>query len=386
MLLLDLPTELLLLIFSFLGPEYFRSNLRHLTIASKWYNAAVDILSGYFYQDWGRPAMFRMSNAACERLKSKLRTARVEFGLYACSLMSASDFDAYTRLDVQARLDKRSSSKKLVDVLGECRQLRSLDICIILTDGDPDNVTFVGHQSLFPLLSLSNLTSLVLSYQYPLKGDMDLRAIPCEHFCSAANALFPTLRRFFYRMPTVCKDLLDLEKYPELPAMEEMIIGLRHRSCLGGSPAVMSLECAPPGEKPGEVVKPKQFEALARKFADRLPNAKVLLITSNQLLDDGGHRVREYDALKDAEQFWLGEDVWGGTLWFDHDSQPSPSLLEYYYGEMEKLIAGDRDELTEENDELTDDGDDEDSEESGEGSTEEDGEDDADDADSTSQE
>lgn len=183
-LLFSLPAELLLPIFSFVGAENFRQDVRRLAVCREWYAYARPILLGelQLYSADLFPMLRAMDN-------SETRAAVQQFTKHI-------EMETNMNWDFPEGL-ARQSLGELASKVQAFAALRTL----VIRPGDGRYV--LPTETFCSFASLQQLTSL----------ELDLKGIEFEetypHLCGSLSRLIPTLKRLRCRLPDVCDKLLD---------------------------------------------------------------------------------------------------------------------------------------------------------------------------------
>lgn len=182
-LLFSLPPELLLPIFSFVGVEYFREDVRRLAVCKKWYAYAQPVLLGNL-RLWPPKGLLPMLRAteggpSLEAARHMTKHIDVNVGCWP----SAFDLEP-----LASRLQDFAALRTLV--------IRSR------VDGGFLQMSSLSSQGLSNLTVLQQLTSLEIDLE-----DVDLQE-GGAHLCKSISQRIPTLKRLRCRLPYICNDLL----------------------------------------------------------------------------------------------------------------------------------------------------------------------------------
>ncbi|KAL2257939.1 hypothetical protein VTK26DRAFT_8941 [Humicola hyalothermophila] len=210
MALLELPPEILFLILSNLGSEFFTQDLGRLTVSKKWY-------------PWAWKVMVRDL-----RFTSKTLIWFVEEGLFARSQPMAwgsSPARACRSNSHRRTAQLNLALSRLAAGLRKCRKLHSLTVMARserFEDGGGRSYLLI--KPLADLLSLQHLTSL----EVDTLGSraMTWKSTSGIHLCQSINALLPSLRRLRCRMDFMCGLLLALPNQTTPLDLEEVIINV----------------------------------------------------------------------------------------------------------------------------------------------------------------
>jgi hypothetical protein len=292
MLLVQLPPELLLAIFNFLGPEFFREDISRLTVSRWWYDGfAWPTLVGNL--ELTAKATAFTGGEALESLQEFTRDEtlilRAQPHITALSL-SLINFklgsNGQHRPDAQAdaELDEwvvttKSSLAKLAANLPHCPHLQHLKLLVRARHG-----WYPLADTLVDLFSAGQLTSLHLDAagSFRVVGSRDREVgedHSSTHFCPSINALFPSLRRLHYHMDSVCERLLEIPEEGTFPHLDEVIIDITRYERLLPFPASLrwSRRCRHiPGDVP--YLLRDDLERAATRLASRLRNPRMVKV------------------------------------------------------------------------------------------------------------
>ncbi|KAI8629335.1 hypothetical protein F5Y19DRAFT_432287 [Xylariaceae sp. FL1651] len=234
--LLQLPTELLLHILGYLGPEFFRQDITRLTISTRWYRLAWQLLVRDLQLTTRSLVRFTKDEAVLLRSHPFITTVQLSFyGFNDPKPLTqiahhAKDPDDTDGITIYERiLQLNSSLATLATMLHRCPCLR--DLKIKAGPGDPQylehNLGRRGYllaKPLASLLSVHHLTSLELDTagSYPLSDAGDSGT----HLCCSIGSLLPSLRRLRCRMDIICDALLKPAIQDTPLNLEELIINL----------------------------------------------------------------------------------------------------------------------------------------------------------------
>lgn len=221
MTLLQLPTEILLLIFNHLGPKFFAQDLRRLAVSKKWHDLAWPVL----VRDLSLrgPSLARLTRNPALLARSQRHIATFTLHLEGPPVRVAVPSDAPWSAELTTAFDALSQS------LSQAPALRALT----LTAHALGNA---GH--ILPARALANLLSSVQHREghYLTTLHLDTHACPISqeyeagvHLCASINALLlPSLRVLRCRMERVCPVLLGGGGGGQepLPMLEEVVVNL----------------------------------------------------------------------------------------------------------------------------------------------------------------
>jgi hypothetical protein len=279
---MQLPPELILLVFGYLGPEFFREYLGRLTVSKQWWHLAWTVLVRHLQFDTLRPLEdFTKHEAVLARSQPYITTVRLSIG-YRQPLPADENVDETHANKMRSRKRPKklallsdaevfgvASSKSIVPkatastttgstaivlqtaskaapsqhavkregaenrpseiespvttlatTLQGCPAMRSLKVDIKLRLGMRQ---WVLGKPLADLLSLRHLTSL----DYDTGGYLQrLTDYTGTHRCRSISAMLPSLRRLRCRMEMMCEDFLEPPPGEAPLALEEVIVHL----------------------------------------------------------------------------------------------------------------------------------------------------------------
>lgn len=302
--LLKLPSEILLEIIKHLKADFFREDLRRLSLCKRWYRLSRPILA----RDLSIP--IQSLRHFIEPLKDDPTKRFVQEHLKELSL----NFDLIrdcaflgwtTRSSPRDRLPRwRPTLLKDVATLYKTApdfpRLRSVKVAGLVaffSDRIAMDVPFdVG--SALSFLRVDSLTSLVIDLEK--HSDCYQVTNTDRHSCGLTSAIPQTLQRLHVGLPVICPDILKIGVRGQgVPRLQSVIINLsikvvsnwstmsfppRWCTCTAHEHAVDSLrEC---------------MEAQARKLVRRLPDARMVRILSHRPGSNGGKSTfYTYDAI-----------------------------------------------------------------------------------------
>lgn len=177
-LLLSLPPELLLDIFSFIGAENFRRDVRRLSVCKKWYAYARPILLG------------------------NLRLQSTDLLPMLLAMRKDATLAAVQQMTKQVHLTiitMYTSVSKLEQLASRLKVFAALRTLVVRSRGH----THTMHSQIFSSLATHQLTSL----------EVDLKTVRFAqdgvHLCDSISRLVPTLKSLRCRMPRMCNSLLE---------------------------------------------------------------------------------------------------------------------------------------------------------------------------------
>lgn len=201
-LLFSLPPELLLPIFSLVGVENFRRDVRRLAVCKEWYAYARPILLGNL-RLW-----------QSEDLLSMLRATEGGSGLAAAQQMTKHiDIDVGMTLWHSGPL----SASPLERLASRLRVFAALRMLVIRSTGwYPYYQRHLRNRVISSFTTIQQLTSLEIDLDY-----VDLQQDDV-HLCSSISQRIPTIKRLRCRLPCICNDLLEAPPGD----LEELIISI----------------------------------------------------------------------------------------------------------------------------------------------------------------
>lgn len=194
-LLFSLPPELLLPIFSFVGVENFRENVRRLAVCKEWYAYAQPTLLGNL---WVRDSV---------NLLPILRATRRGPRLAAAQQMTKH---------VDVDMGWWPSAFHLERLASRLQVFAALRTLVIRKHGAPPYPSRLRSQVFSSFAAITQLTSLEIDIE-----NVDLQQ-GGAHLCNSISQRIPTLRRLRCRLPRICNDLLETPPGD----LEELIISI----------------------------------------------------------------------------------------------------------------------------------------------------------------
>ncbi len=245
MALLDIPAELLHLVFDHVGSSNFRSDPSRLTVSKKWYEFAQAACFQDFYIT--PRTLSRLLSSSYKTTALPLVTDNMEIldlnltgfhdwslirrnlkvtGVTNCTTYNESEYAPVWMIELNQFLCK------LLTIRKQARKLRTLRIQTSF-DSDLKDTVFRGYRMyLFPsttnaLLSGSMLRSLDLdicgTYQVPVQAQRRGSGL---HVCQTIASLFTTLRRLRLRTSCVCPLVLRPRSNDTNLPLREILINL----------------------------------------------------------------------------------------------------------------------------------------------------------------
>ncbi|KAM7205981.1 hypothetical protein V8F33_000811 [Rhypophila sp. PSN 637] len=227
--LLNLPAELLDLIFLDLDPSFFRQDLKRLTVSKRWYLHALPRL-------WSE-LMVKSTNHL-RRAANKLNWAvgaRIGPDLKAVDFTLDSDWmrsphECYCGYDPRA-LDRpkvRDIYDSVLSSLHPCTRVKSLRLRVKSGAASELMGNLLGYiySKLGPPWQMPPGQVQISSLEIDLAGTFDNI---WSHRCRELSRLLPHLRRFRCRMQYICPDLIKLDWIKGDCPLEEVIINLSLR-------------------------------------------------------------------------------------------------------------------------------------------------------------
>ena len=244
MILLELPAELLHLIFAFVGSSTFRSDLSRLTVSKSWYEFAQPTCFQYFYT---APKTLARLHSSPHKASLPLLTNRME--ILDLNLKGFEDWNSIRRSLKPTGITSFITNAEreyapvwmmelnlfLYHLLTLRKQSRKLHTLRIQTNFDLDltNNVFRGYNKyLFPsttnaLLLGSTLRSLDLdifgTYEVPFRDKGHGEKF---HICHTITTLFTTLKRLQLRTACICPLVLRPQSHGTNLPLREILINL----------------------------------------------------------------------------------------------------------------------------------------------------------------
>ncbi|KAH7268804.1 hypothetical protein B0J15DRAFT_233003 [Fusarium solani] len=224
--LLQLPTEILLLILRLLGPGFFHHDTRRLMVSKWWYELArLVLLRDLQFSAKSLPRFLRTDMSSL--VHQHTRTIDIAFdGVQDRRAVLSASPDVRERMVSDWTTNVANDLTSLAAILQDCRNLRSLKLkprpkwrarSVFLR-------TYFSSDALVPLLSVSHLTCL--EFDTVCTGIGGASSRPGSHICENISALLPTLRRLRCRMRKICPRILKPPGEGTISSLEEVIINL----------------------------------------------------------------------------------------------------------------------------------------------------------------
>ncbi|KAF1840620.1 uncharacterized protein K460DRAFT_371824 [Cucurbitaria berberidis CBS 394.84] len=337
--LLQLPTEILILIFDYVGSYYFRSDLSRLTVSKQWGKFAHTACFQEFFVT--QKTLRRLLSSPYMEASLLLLKDSVE--VLDLSLKGFADWDSIplSQLDLQAinvldvptwdgphgravcaawTTELANDLSHLATITKHSRKLRILRIQAtselhpLLPLLERRDYLFISTIRAF--LSASNLTSLELD----LCGT---RLIPCQsqehvedfHVCTSIAALLTTLRRLRLRMRNICAEVLKHRPYSTNLHLDEMLINLSlsnesplntsaaHATCCGSSPGAFLQLKADMESQAQDLIAQTTAPKIARILTHALPSLEMrafdVLTGRNLALSEGAEWDADGEVIQD---------------------------------------------------------------------------------------
>lgn len=344
--LLDLPSELLAAIFAWIGPEFFKSDLRLLLVCKRWYHFAIGELLKEV--ELSPEKLHRLLSKRKERSLNHLgnHVKSMSFktgGFYTLEAKRGDDEEKKLGPLKQWLRYLTDYHRDIPTILAKCTRLRGLTFraewyefglytredaanddlyfCTLRTPGD--DIQSATIRDIISHAHTHNITSL----------ELDLRGSECVtsrnrsgspdgrdsflHLCPSIARLFSRqhLRSLSLGLRCVCPVLLRPTSGPSKIWLEEFllhitpVVGQHSRICYGD----------------GHEASPQSFEKLAKQMLPRMVHPKVVKVVSHSgpplELIDIAYYLRVYDALAGTET---------NVECYPCDDRPHLSSLKYY--------------------------------------------------------
>ncbi|KAF2999286.1 hypothetical protein E8E13_004202 [Curvularia kusanoi] len=261
--LLQLPPELFIHIFNYVGSSDFRSDLSRLTICKEWYEFAKTACYREF--DVTEKTLRRLMSSP--HVESSLRLLKDSAETMDINLQGFEDWDSFgpppytvTRegLDSIMWMDARGPSTRtawsielnsnlvrLATILQQTQKLRVLRIQA-MSEVDPMFIFWKPREYLFctgvnTFLAASNLTSLELDLCGSRLKQWDQENDGEVHICTSVAKLLTTLRRLRLRMRDICAGALNPPHHSTNLRLDEVLVNL---SLSSGSPLISAVSHA----------------------------------------------------------------------------------------------------------------------------------------------
>lgn len=305
-LLLSLPPELLLLIFSFVGAGNFRQDVRRLTVCKTWHAYAKPALLSSLYLHTKVIGLLPVLHA----LDGGERLAAVQ------QLTKHIDLTirAIDHFPMAPRLSKATTTA--LEVLSEkLKNFGSLRALSIHTERPYRSMpAIIPLRTIISLCTLHQLTSLDLDFS-------NTTCIPTGilHPCEPLGQLIPSLKRLQCRLPVICNELLRSSP----GNLEQVIISISFRK--GDDKRFYPRLCSPKaGQLDHECPYHKvriNLEADLLHFAKSMKHPRTVRLIHHRWFS--GHRVFAFDAIQNRRLLlrrlapWDADGVVVGEDWFN---------------------------------------------------------------------
>lgn len=305
MLLVSLPPKLLLRIFSLVGAEFFRQDIRRLTISRRWYDFAWPALVEHLSLPTARSVVaFSASTDLLQRTKRYITSLSLTLNYPG----SSSDIDDTAVAKLEEWLaEVRVSFAHLTAALRDSPRLRTLSIQVAIFHL-PKNPLREQYVKALVTRHQTSLQPVDAAGSSPSPGGEDASTHPGPCFCRSIKTLLPQLRKLHCQMDFVCPLLLAApEDNSTLLDLDEVIVKLSRRA----APAVPRVGLYASHCQPTTIVNvrfTRDMEAEATILASRLRDPKVVRIVT---WENQGYL--SFDAL---EQRHIGLEP--GTEWNVH--------------------------------------------------------------------
>lgn len=320
--LLDLPSELLATIFTWIGPEFFKNDLRRLLVCKRWYHFAIEELLKDV--ELSPEKLYRLiskrKDQSLNHLGNHVKTICFKTGgFYTLEANRGDDEDKKLEPLKQWLRYLTDYHCDIPTILAKCIRLRGLTFraewykfglytpedaanddlyfCTLTTPGDDIQSTTI--RDIISHVQTHNITSL----------ELDLRGSECVTSCDRTGLrdggdsflhLCPSIARLFSRqhlrslslgLRCVCQVLLRPTSEPSNIWLEEFllhitpVLGQHSRICYGD----------------GHEVSPQSFEKLAKQMLPRMIHPNIVKVVSHSGpplgLIDIAYYLRVYDAI-----------------------------------------------------------------------------------------
>lgn len=281
-LLLSLPPELVLAIFSFIGVKNFNQDVRRLAVCKKWYAYARPFLLSSLCLHTGRLGLW-----------PKLRALRGH-----ATLAEAQQLTKHIDLTLKAGVDYNhlpfftiSELEELASKLKDFAALRTLTI-------RPERAMFIMPvRILSSFATLHQLTSLELDLANVAFGPS-----PAPHLCEYLSQLIPSLKRLRCRLPRICNDLLRSPPGD----LEELIISISTEKRAGLHPRRCSM-CTIHDFFPYDGIRTSMETGLLQ-FATSMHDPKIVRLIHN--IRYGDRKIYAFDAIENRRLFLGTSTTW----------------------------------------------------------------------------
>jgi hypothetical protein len=332
--LLDLSTELLIHILSYLGCDFFTQDISRLSISKRWYPIARQALFRNLHLPLTAVSKFNLvvqDERAIAELRDLTRSVDIwvppieDWGLKVFEMTEDRLSTAAWNETEREFKEIREGLSSLTKILRESPALHSFRInahpTLICAATSP--MPFVHTPTLASFLSTSHLTSLELDINY-LPNNSKEGADSQVHFCSVLNPLLPRLHRFRYHMEKVCPQLLDIPAGDSPFNLKELVIdlGFFELERLETNSGTYASHCTTEYEDPSAELQ-KMIKSQLKLLVPRLTNPRIVGFMS---YPPPSHQKKFYDALQ-RRWLWISPHGWR----WDIDSEADEAILD---GEM----------------------------------------------------
>lgn len=315
-LLLSLPPELLLPIFSFVGADNFRQDVRRLTVCQTWHAYAKPVLLSSLCLHTKVIGLLPVLRAldGGERLAAVQQlTKHIDLTIRAIDhFPMAPSLPSSTRSALEA-------------LSGKLKKFDSLRTLSIHSEAPSRTMPCIMPiQTILSLCTLHQLTSLDLDFSNTI-------CIPTGilHPCEPLSQLIPSLKRLQCRLPVICNEILGSSP----GNLEELIISISFRK--GDDPRFYPRLCSP---KAGQLDHESSYhkvrinlEADLLRFVTSMNAPKTVRLIHNRRF--GGHRVFAFDAIQNrrlrlqSSAAWDTDGVVVGEDWLKSARKPKRFII-----------------------------------------------------------
>ncbi|KAK2604281.1 hypothetical protein N8I77_007225 [Diaporthe amygdali] len=293
--LFTLPTELLQLIFSDVGTENFRQDVRRLAVCKNWYSFA-------------RPILLRNLRLQVTDLRPMVRAMRGNKKLAAAQQMTTSIDLTMDPLPFKTKIDQQRAraTANLHEVVSRLKSLDALRTLVIRPSLDK---CVMASQVFSRINTLHQLTSLeidLVGVEFPEETPV--------HLCEFISQMIPNLKRLRCRLRYTCTALLDT-----LPGdLEELIINISFTERQESADTFFYFFCFHCGDHIITGTHINRLESRLLEFVESMRNPKMVRLIYN---DPSTLNTCAFDAIEQRRLYLGADPVWDA----DDLGLPGPS-------------------------------------------------------------
>ncbi|EEU38824.1 uncharacterized protein NECHADRAFT_83113 [Fusarium vanettenii 77-13-4] len=304
--LLQLPTEILLIILRLKGSAFFRRNIRRLVVSKSWYELArLVLLQDLQLSAKSLPKFLKADMSSL--VHQHTRTVKVAFDVVRDRWAVSSGSRHVWRIvvtDWTTNVDNDLTS--LASILQGCSNLRSLKLRPRPRPRPLGMIsqTWLSSDALVSLLSVGHLTCL--EFDTVSTGLRSTTSHRRSDICEVIRALLPTLRRLRCRMRKICPRILLPPEEGPLLSLEEVIINLNLGDPTSHDPPQHAYRCGIFVSGSPATWK-AEMESGAKDLVDRMATPRVVRVLSRS---PSGPQTECFDAIAQRRMMLAPSAAW----------------------------------------------------------------------------